>query len=210
MVIVGSADTELLTSSANFSSYSEAVARPTFSAEDVPLYLPRLDAVHRELDDWLEHGGAGTGSTARRNTYRLGSVGASRAQTDFYARVAASPAVRTICEVGFNAGYSSVTFLLTHPTCRVVSFDIGEHAASFVAKSWIDREFPDRHQFVIGDSRISLVAWQDRCDLFFIDGGHEYSLVNSDMKQMYRIANDHYRPNGLTAEPGPYVIFGMC
>ena len=180
MVIVGSTDTELLTSSANFSSYSEAVARPTFSAEDVPLYLPRLDTVHRELDDWLEHGGAGgTGSTSRRKTYRLGSVGASRAQTDFYARVAASPAVRTICEVGFNAGHSTAIWLSSNPTARVHSFDLFDHTWSMGAVRILQARFPGRLTVWKGDSLRTVPRWRAaepgaRCDLVHVDGKHSY------------------------------------
>ena len=100
----------------------------------------------------------------------------------------APPLPPTVCEVGFNAGYSAVTFLSHHPTARVVSFDIGEHAASFVGKAWIDLVFPDRHVLVLGNSRLTLAAWRHRCDLFFIDGGHEAQLVNSDLKNAHLIA----------------------
>ena len=82
---------------ANFSSYAEAVSRTTFTPDDVPLYTPKLDAAHNAIDQFLENSNGG--STYRREQHRMGSVAASRPQTDFYARVAGSPAIRTICEV---------------------------------------------------------------------------------------------------------------
>ena len=105
----------------NFSSYAEAVSRTTFTPDDAPMYLPRLDIAHMALDDYMERGSVG-GSVGRREQYRMGSVAASRPQTDFYARLAGSPAIRTICEVGFNAGHSTAIWLASNPTGVVRSF----------------------------------------------------------------------------------------
>jgi predicted O-methyltransferase YrrM len=35
--------------------------------------------------------------------------------------------VKTVCEVGFNAGHSAVAFLTARNDTRVISFDIGNH-----------------------------------------------------------------------------------
>jgi predicted O-methyltransferase YrrM len=43
-----------------------------------------------------------------------------------------------ILEIGFNAGNSSDNFLSSHPTCKVVSFDIGEYNYVLKCKEYID------------------------------------------------------------------------
>lgn len=45
-------------------------------------------------------------------------------QMDFYARTATHPGIRTVCEVGFNAGYSTAVWLTANPTLKVISFDL--------------------------------------------------------------------------------------
>lgn len=45
-------------------------------------------------------------------------------QVDFYARTATNPSIRTVCEVGFNAGYSTAVWLSANPLLKVISFDL--------------------------------------------------------------------------------------
>ncbi|ESO04334.1 hypothetical protein HELRODRAFT_172695 [Helobdella robusta] len=44
--------------------------------------------------------------------------------------LAASPAVKTVCETGFNYGHSSFNFLTANPNLKVNSFDLGIHEYS--------------------------------------------------------------------------------
>ena len=94
-------------------------------AADEHPHMATLRRLHAAVADFEVMGG--TFDTHVKNQVLREAVGS-------LPRAMADGAPPVVCEVGFNAGYSSVTFLLTHPTCRVVSFDIGEHAASFVAK----------------------------------------------------------------------------
>ena len=41
-----------------------------------------------------------------------------------YGTVAQLPFVRTICEIGFNAGHSAAMWLLANPRAKVVMFDM--------------------------------------------------------------------------------------
>ncbi len=64
---------------------------------------------------------------------------------DFYARTATHPGVRTVCEVGFNAGYSTAVWLAANPLLKVISFDLimlGNYGLS-CAESLLKR-FPGR------------------------------------------------------------------
>ena len=53
-----------------------------------------------------------------------------------YIEMAQDESVHTICETGFNAGHSSLIWLLANPTAKVYSFDLGEHDYSRPAAAW--------------------------------------------------------------------------
>jgi predicted O-methyltransferase YrrM len=97
--------------------------------------------------------------------------------------------VSSVVEVGFNAGYSSYAFLLSHPDARVLSFDLGTHACVKPAKNYIDHVFPGRHMLIPGDSIRSIPGFRDthpnlRFDLAFIDGGHSYEAAEADLRNI--------------------------
>lgn len=105
----------------------------------------------------------------------------------------ASTAKRTgallIGEIGFNAGFSTQTFLSTSPDTRVVSFDLVEHGYTKVAKKIVDQKFPGRHTLVAGDSTKTVPQYAAenpdvRFDLVFIDGGHDYAVAKADVANM--------------------------
>ena len=78
-----------------WSNRSDALGRPPFNAEDVPLFNPDLDNLFHDLDEVVLktfH------KDAHRHAavFRVGSIAAHRQQVDFYFRLAQSPGVRTI------------------------------------------------------------------------------------------------------------------
>jgi FkbM family methyltransferase len=98
--------------------------------------------------------------------------------------------VKNILEIGFNAGHSSVLFLKTNPNCDVVSFDLDEHYYVQQAKEYIDYTYPNRHTLVIGDSRVSVPEYPDqKFDLIFIDGGHQFEIAQKDLLNCRRFAH---------------------
>jgi predicted O-methyltransferase YrrM len=115
-------------------------------------------------------------------------------QADYFSTFLATiHSVRTILEVGFNAGHSSYIFLNARPDVRVVSFDLGEHRYVPAAKTFIDRKFPGRHELVLGDSKATVPRYQEaypdsRFDLAFIDGGHDYEVASSDLNNCRNLA----------------------
>jgi len=54
------------------------------------------------------------------------------------------PFVRTVCETGFNAGHSTLTYLVANPNVRVYSFDIGGHDYSRDMAIYLRKRFPNR------------------------------------------------------------------
>lgn len=103
------------------------------------------------------------------------------------------PPVKTVMEIGFNAGHSSDTFL-QHPDVHVTSFDLGCHSYVPVAKAWMDKRYPGRHSLILGDSTITLPSTIESnppttFDLIFVDGGHDEVTARSDLEQSLRLAH---------------------
>jgi len=101
--------------------------------------------------------------------------------------IVSNPSVRSVLEIGFNAGHSSYVFLEARPDVRVVSFDLGEHSYVSAAKDFIDKKFPGRHELVLGDSTVTVPRYraenhEARFDLAFVDGGHEYEVASADLR----------------------------
>jgi predicted O-methyltransferase YrrM len=102
------------------------------------------------------------------------------------------PAVRTVLEIGFNAGHSSYVFLDARPDVQVVSFDLGEHSYVSRAKEFIDKKFPGRHELILGDSMVTVPRYaranpEAAFDLAFIDGGHDYEVAIADLRNCHQL-----------------------
>ena len=105
--------------------------------------------------------------------------GADEAEQAYLSSLAARPSTKLICEVGFNAGFSSWAFLDASPDTTVVSFDLAAYAYSAAAKAHIDEHFPGRHTLIQGDSHTTIAAYAKDLKLEFVDeGGHILMLVN--------------------------------
>ena len=168
-------------------TYAEALARPVFSVEDVPQYLPRLDATFEALDAVVDARRANTSTT-----FRLGSIAAHRSQVDFYWRIAASPTIRTVCEVGFNAGHSTAVWLSANPTAIVHSFDLF-HMFGLGCVAELHRRF-GAHRLVIhrGDSVKTVPATPlPPCDLVHVDGRHSYGNTLRDFLNLLPKSSPH-------------------
>ncbi|AQT79313.1 hypothetical protein B1R94_08590 [Mycolicibacterium litorale] len=110
-------------------------------------------------------------------------------ELSYLANLVPRTGARLIGEIGFNAGFSSFAFLSASPDTQVVSFDLGEHGYSKLAKQLIDKKFPNRHTLVVGDSTKIVPDYKSthpdlRFDLVFIDGGHQYEVAKADIENM--------------------------
>lgn len=103
-----------------------------------------------------------------------------------------------VCEIGFNAGVSSLAWLCAAPHAQVHAFDIGEHPYSQPAATLIESAWPGRHTVTWGRSTATLPSLADRvqgayCDFAFIDGSRAEVDVTADILNLARLAS----PNSI-------------
>lgn len=104
------------------------------------------------------------------------------------------PMVKTVMEIGFNAGHSAYALLSAAPHTTLISFDLNVYTSVECAKPYIDDAFPGRHTLILGDSRDTVPAFIDanpgkKFDLIFIDGGHTYEIALADLLNCRRLAH---------------------
>jgi len=109
-------------------------------------------------------------------------------------KVLSKSPVKTVMEIGFNAGHSAEVFLANNPDLTLLSFDLGFHDYGKVAKEYIDATYPGRHQIIWGDSTKTVPEYVKAnpgktFDLIFIDGGHMYDVASADIKSCAALAN---------------------
>lgn len=98
--------------------------------------------------------------------------------------------IKTVLEIGFNAGHSSEVFL-SSGVREMVSFDFGHHPCVAAGKEWIDTQYPERHVLILGDSTKTVPAYacHQKFDLIFVDGGHFYDTVMKDLTNVQSFAH---------------------
>jgi predicted O-methyltransferase YrrM len=97
--------------------------------------------------------------------------------------------VINVMEIGFNAGHSAEVFLENNKNIHLTSFDIGFHRYGQIAKEYIDTTYPGRHSLILGDSRKTVPLYNQKFDVIFIDGGHEYDVAHSDVINCKRLSH---------------------
>jgi hypothetical protein len=101
-------------------------------------------------------------------------------------------AFENICEIGFNAGHSSMLLLLGRPNKPInfTIFDIGSHLYTKPSFEYIKSAFSYvNFEYVEGDSTITIPEWINKnqeliykYDIVHIDGGHSDHCISNDMK----------------------------
>lgn len=181
---------------------SAALSRARLHNDDLPLYTPALDAVWSQLDLIVATGkhAVRLQRMKRAQNYshaavmRMNSIAGHRAQVDFYYRVASSPHVRTVCEVGFNAGHSTALWLVANPTLRVMSFDVMQHRFSNSVLAHLKSLFPNRIVMHVGSSANTIRSappFPSPCDVVHVDGQHSYEYTVRDGLSLLRRAAPH-------------------
>jgi hypothetical protein len=101
-------------------------------------------------------------------------------------------AVENICEIGFNAGHSTMLMLLgrTDTPINFTIFDIGHHLYTKPSFEYIKSKFSYvNFEYVEGDSTITMPEWINnnpelmyKYDVVHVDGGHSEHCISNDMK----------------------------
>merc|ERR1719444_658065 len=88
--------------------------------------------------------------------YTEGNIASSEKAMAMYYHVARGPTVKTICEVGFNAGHSAALFLNANPQAKVIAFDIAQFPYTRGNLLLMKDLFGDRFEYVLGPSATSI------------------------------------------------------
>ncbi|MCH7828866.1 class I SAM-dependent methyltransferase [Patescibacteria group bacterium] len=118
----------------------------------------------------------------------------SKKEFDFFVSLLKKHAdIQDVGEIGFNVGFSSYAFLSARDNIQVTSFDIGTHKYVKHAKEFIDARFSGRHTLVRGNSLKTVPSFVEhnpntKFGLIFIDGGHDYHTVITDLHNMKKLA----------------------
>jgi hypothetical protein len=88
---------------------------------------------------------------------------------------------RKALEIGFNSGYSALLLLLSNPHIHLTCVDIAWHRYTIPCYQQIKKDFGNRIQLLVGDSKVVVPTIIDKFDLIHIDGGHTLDIANSDI-----------------------------
>ena len=101
-------------------------------------------------------------------------------------------AVTKICEIGFNAGHSSMLMLLGREKTPLdfTIFDIGKHPYTKPCIQYMKSQFQYiNFEYIEGDSTVTMPKWiaaNTTClgiyDVVHVDGGHTRECITNDMK----------------------------
>jgi predicted O-methyltransferase YrrM len=123
-----------------------------------------------------------------------GNSGQIPQQTNTLAHLCNDLSIRSIIEIGFNAGHSADTFL-SRSLAHVTSFDLQERECVTLAKGFIDQKYPTRHTLIVGDSTKTIPLYlkdhpKKKFDLIYIDGGHTEEVAYADLINCKELAHN--------------------
>lgn len=97
-----------------------------------------------------------------------------------------------VCEIGFNAGHSTILMLLGREKTKLdyTIFDIDHHQYTRPCFDYVVRQFQNvNFEFIKGNSIITMPEWIENnkhlkgsYDLIHVDGGHSEECIQNDMK----------------------------
>lgn len=104
--------------------------------------------------------------------------------------------VNKMCEIGFNAGHSTLLLLLQSRAKEMLIFDICLHKYTMPCFEYIKNTFSDKVNMTMiqGDSIITMPEWIwshpeeiETYDVVHVDGGHTDECIYSDMFNATRL-----------------------
>jgi hypothetical protein len=113
-----------------------------------------------------------------------------------------SDCVKTVCEIGFNAGHSALRWLWAAPEANVVMFDLWAHASNEPAEEFIRNHFnvekaDERLTIIKGDSTLVVRKFHasnptTKCNIISVDGGHSFDVALADIMNMRYLADSEF------------------
>lgn len=112
--------------------------------------------------------------------------------------------IKTICEIGFNAGHSALLWLTQSSSAEVIMFDIWTHKAAPIAENYLRTHVLNantRLSIHKGDSSSTVRTFHNHfpiktCNIISIDGAHDEAHALQDIFNMQ-----------LLADPSFHVLF---
>ena len=96
--------------------------------------------------------------------------------------------IKSVLEIGFNAGHSADCFLSQGEDVTLTSVDIAKHQYVLPCVNYISDKYKDRFKFMIGDSRYTVPEITNKFDFIFIDGGHSEEIAYADILNCKQVA----------------------
>jgi len=103
------------------------------------------------------------------------------------------------CEVGLNGGHSAGAVLAARAKARVLAFDLAAFPFSEPVAEFLTVTFNGRFEVVWGDSKVTVPLFSAnrtaantegrKCDVIFVDGGHEYEDITADIHNLRELAH---------------------
>lgn len=89
--------------------------------------------------------------------------------------------ITNMVEIGFNAGHSTLIFLLSNPELSIHCIDINMHSYTAPCMEYLQSQFPGRITYFFGHSHTGLNSYDGSTpELVHIDGCHDYNVANVD------------------------------
>ncbi|MES2344929.1 MAG: class I SAM-dependent methyltransferase [Chlamydiota bacterium] len=117
-------------------------------------------------------------------------------KAQFNARLQELPNIKSILEIGLNAGHSAENFFQNCPNLECfVSVDINLHPYTQHALEKLQARYQERFIPVIGDSTLKIPEYavqhpKKKFDLIYIDGNHDYSYCLRDILNCFFVAHE--------------------
>ena len=122
-----------------------------------------------------------------------GHTGTKKEQHLFYWVLGGMNHVRTICEIGFNAGHSALVWLESNPNVHLYSLDLNVHKYTAPMASYLKSLYPNRFDIFYGESDrvVPMVSQKEHlsCDILVVDGGHFGDQAFRDIVNMKKMAH---------------------
>jgi hypothetical protein len=124
-----------------------------------------------------------------------GDISTRASHIEHLSQAASLPNVTTVCETGFNQGFSALVWLASNPSLHVYSFDIMRYSGSYAALEFVQNNFPGRLTLIRGDSKHSIAEFASThpdvmCDIILVDGLHTFDGALTDMRAFARLAHE--------------------